>query len=111
MSHENPLTAMNLEDLAVAIETRRGPILVERWRREPVPAWQMRRQLREAFRDEWRSRMDDRDSRRGRPTNQTRVIVAAFRQLDQELEAALLAADPGAMPAIVARTIRARVKR
>lgn len=111
MSRENPLTAVNLLELADAIELRRGPMLVERWRREPVPAWRMRRQIREAFRDEWRARMDDRDSQRGRPRAQMKVIVAAFRQLDQELEAALLAASPDAMPKIVADTIRRRVKR
>lgn len=111
MSHENPLTAFNLLELADAIEHRRGPQLLERWRRDPLPAWRMRRQLREAFRDEWRARMDDRDSRRGRPRGQMKLIVSAFRQLDQELEAALLAASPDAMPKIAGDAIRRRVKR
>lgn len=111
MSRENPLTARNLLELADVIESQRGPVLVERWRRDPLPAWKMRRQLREAFRDEWRRRMDDRESRRGRPTAAARTIVAAYRQVDQELEAALLAVDPAAMPKIAADTIRRRVRR
>lgn len=111
MTRENPLTPQNLLELADVVELKRGPALVEKWRREPEPAWRMRRQLREAFRDEWRRRMDDRDSRRGRSTQAAKTVVAAYRQIDRELEAALLAADPGAMPKIAADTIRRRVSR
>lgn len=113
----NPLNARTLLELADVVQDKRGPRLVEEWRREakagrPLPAWRMRRQLREAFRDEWRRVMDsERAGRSSRPRGQMKAIVHAFRQLDQELEAALLAADPAAMPRLAGDTIRARVRR
>lgn len=117
MSNPNPLNPATLLELADQLEQRRGPMLVEKWRTEaaagrPVLAWRMRRQMREAFRDEWRRRMDDRSTgRQGRPRGQMKAIIAAYRQLDQELEAQLLAADPAAMPKLAADTIRRRVRR
>jgi len=62
MSNPNPLNARVLLELADIVQLKRGPHLVETWRTEaasgrPVAAWQMRRQLREAFRDEWRDYM------------------------------------------------------
>jgi len=120
MSNPNPLNATTLRELADVLEGKRVPVLVERWRREaaagqPVQTWRMRRQVRDAFRDEWRRRMDRKPAGRGRKSQDqalsTKAVVAAYRQLDRELDAALLAADPGAMPAITGKTIRRRVSR
>ena len=115
MSNPNPLNATMLRELADELERRRAPRLVGRWREREaagmaVPAWKKRRELREAFRDEWRravgaGRPDDRLQR-----GQLRAVTAAFRQLDQQLEAALLAADPAAFPTLAGETIRSRVR-
>lgn len=119
MSNPNPLNPRNLLEMADELESKRGPVLVERWRRsaaagEPEPAWRMRRQVREAFRDEWRRRVEPAPARRGRQSSgvsSMKAVIAAFRQLDRELEAVMLAADPAAMPKLAADAIRRRVKR
>jgi hypothetical protein len=121
MSNPNPLNRDTLRELADVLERRRVPMLVERWRRQqhdtgqPVLAWRMRRQVREAFRDEWRRRMDRKPAKRaGKGQDQaltTKAVVAAYRQLDRELEAALLAASPDAMPKIASDVIRRHVGR
>jgi hypothetical protein len=118
MSNPNPLNPRNLLELADELERKRGPVLVERWRvtaaaGTPEPAWRMRRQIREAFRDEWRRRLEPTTGagRQGAGRAQMKAVVSAFRQLDRDLEAALLAADPAAMPKLAADAIRRRVKR
>lgn len=120
MSNPNPLNRHSLGELADQVEHQRGPVLVERWRQaaaagNPVPAWRMRRQLREAFRDEWRRRMDSTSAGSGKGRRQAglapKAVVTAFRQLDQELDAQLLAADPAAMPKLAGDAIRRRAGR
>lgn len=100
------LDARMLSELADRLERRRVPMLVEKWRADPAgppAAWQMRRQVRDAMRDEWRRLLGD--VKRG----ELRAVTEAFRQLQRDLDAALLAADPAAFPALAGSAIRRRV--
>lgn len=107
MSNPNPINARLLEELADRLEQRRVPRLVDKWREQPPAAWQMRRQVRDAMRDEWRRMIQREDLSRA----QLKVVVAAFNQLQHSLDAALLAADPNAFPALAGRAIRSHVRR
>lgn len=97
-------------DLADDLEHRRIPRLVEKWRRETaggavLPAWRMRREAGDALRDAWRHELEH--GGRGKPNRQeTKVLVAALRQIGRELDAALLAADVNAFPQLAGAAIR-----
>lgn len=103
------LDSKMLEDLADTMERRRVPMLVEKWRADPAgppAAWQMRRQVRDAMRDEWR-RLLGNSVKRG----ELRAVTAAFRQIQAGLDAALLAADPAAFPRLAGQEVRRRIAR